>query len=78
MPYAGVNGQRLYYEQSQADAEIEINRLLSDADARAHEMVLARKADTERLARALLDRETLTKDEVVELVGKAGFHTLVA
>jgi cell division protease FtsH len=61
-------GERLYYEPEQREAEAEINRLLENADRQAHESILAQKEKTEKLARALLERETLTRGEVVELV----------
>lgn len=62
-------GEKLYYEPEKADAEIEINRLLEQADKSAHETVLRRKHDTEKLAKALLERETLGREEVFELLG---------
>jgi cell division protease FtsH len=62
-------GEKLYYEPEQRDAEHEINRLLEEADARAFSMVQSQKANTEKLALALLARETLTREEVVELLG---------
>src|SRR5204862_1352309 len=52
-------GEKLYYEPDQKDAELEINRLLENADRQAHELVLAHKEKTEKLAQALLERETL-------------------
>jgi len=61
-------GEKLYYERDQHDAEAEINRLLETADRQAHDIVLARKAETARLADALLERETLTRDEVLQLL----------
>jgi cell division protease FtsH len=61
-------GEKLYYEPEQTDAEAEINRLLETADRQAHELVLSHKHNTEKLARALLERETLTRDEVLELL----------
>jgi cell division protease FtsH len=60
-------GEKLYYEPEQRDAEQEINRLLADADAEALRMIEAQKDNTKRLADALLARETLTRDEVVQL-----------
>jgi len=62
-------GERLYYEPEQRDAEAEINRLLEKADNDAHAVILAQKENTEKLAKALLERETLTRDEVLELLG---------
>jgi cell division protease FtsH len=61
-------GERLYYEPEQKDAEIEINRLLEQADEDAHRIILEEKENTARLARALLERETLTREEVIELL----------
>jgi cell division protease FtsH len=62
-------GERLYYEPEKQDAEVEINRLLETADHDAYAIIQAQKENTEKLARALLERETLTRDEVMELLG---------
>lgn len=64
-------GQKLYYEPQQREAEEEINRLLASADAEALAMIQEQKNDAEKLAQALLARETLTRDEVVELLAAA-------
>jgi cell division protease FtsH len=64
-------GERLYYEPERQDAEAEINRLLENADQDAYAHIQAQKENTEKLARALLERETLTRDEVLELLGLA-------
>ncbi len=64
-------GEKLYYEPEQRDAEAEINRLLETADRRAHELIQTHKENSHKLARALLDRETLTKDEVLQLLTPA-------
>ena len=64
-------GEKLYYEPEQRDAEAEINRLLETADRQAHELIQANKENTGKLARALLDRETLTRDEVLQLLTPA-------
>jgi ATP-dependent Zn protease len=61
-------GEKLYYEPEQRDAEAEINRLLETADRQAHEIILAEREKTEKLAKALLVRETLTREEVLEIV----------
>ena len=62
-------GEKLYYEPEQREAEQEINRLLDEADRKALAIIRAQKENTERLARALLERETLTREEVLALVG---------
>ncbi|MEY2428286.1 MAG: ATP-dependent metalloprotease [Verrucomicrobiota bacterium] len=61
-------GEKLYYEPEKQDAEIEINRLLEGADRAAHEIVLAQRENTEILAKALLTRESLTREEVMDLL----------
>ncbi|HLP78066.1 MAG TPA: AAA family ATPase, partial [Candidatus Paceibacterota bacterium] len=61
-------GERLHYEPEQKDAETEINRLLETADRDAHEIILAQRVNTEKLAKALLEKETLTREEVMELL----------
>jgi len=65
-------GERLYYEPERQDAENEINRLLETADRDAFEMIQAQRVNTERLARALLERETLTREEVLDLLDIPG------
>jgi cell division protease FtsH len=61
-------GEKLYYEPEQPEAEEEINRLLETADQQAHEIIQERKQETEKLAKALLAQETLTCQEVMDLV----------
>jgi len=61
-------GEKLYYEPEKHDAEAEINRLLETADRQAHDIVLAERDKTEKLAQALLARETLTREEVLQVV----------
>ncbi len=64
-------GEKLYYEPEQRDAEQEINRLLADADTEALAIIQSQKENAQRLATALLARETLTRAEVVELLKAA-------
>jgi cell division protease FtsH len=61
-------GEKLYYEPEQSDAEQEINRLLDEADRHALAIIRAQKTNTAKLAQALLERETLTREEVLDLV----------
>ena len=61
-------GERLYYQPDRQDAETEINRLLETADKEALEMIQTRKHQTAKLADALLERETLTREEVLALL----------
>jgi cell division protease FtsH len=62
-------GEKLYYEAEKHNAEKEINRLLETADQQAHQMIQSQKSNTEMLAQALLERETLTRGEVITLLG---------
>jgi cell division protease FtsH len=66
-------GEKLYYEPEERDAEVEINRLLETADNQAHEIIQAKRENTEKLAKALLERETLSREEVNALVGVPEF-----
>lgn len=61
-------GNKLYYEPEQREAESEINRLLDEADRQALEIVREQKEKTERLAQALLAKETLSREEVMRLL----------
>jgi cell division protease FtsH len=61
-------GERLYYEPEHREAEAEINRLLDAADRHAFDIIQANKENTERLAQALLERETLSREEVLALL----------
>ena len=61
-------GERLYYEPERQDAEIEINRLMETADRQALDIIEERKHQTQKLAEALLARESLTRDEVLALL----------
>ena len=61
-------GERLYYEPEKKGAEVEINRLLENADQHAHRIIQEQKTSAEKLAKALLERETLTREEVLQLV----------
>lgn len=61
-------GERLYYERDKQDAELEINRLLENADREALTLIAQHKENTEKLAKELLVRETVTRDEVLALI----------
>ncbi|MDB6027608.1 MAG: ATP-dependent metalloprotease FtsH [Verrucomicrobiales bacterium] len=61
-------GEKMYYEPQRGEAEIEINRLLEHADQEAFTMIQQDKANTKKLAEALLKHETLTREQVVNLL----------
>ena len=63
-------GEKLYYEAERQDAEKEINRLLETADQKADEIIQLQKSNTEKLAQALLEQETLTHGEVMALLDR--------
>jgi cell division protease FtsH len=71
-------GERLYYEADQKDAEVEINRLLQTADNEAHRIIQEQKENTAKLARALLERETLDRSEVLALLNVPDALTVIA
>jgi hypothetical protein len=54
-----------------------VDRLLSDSMSRAREVLLRRRADLERLAQALIEYETLSGEEVSQIVeGREFVRTL--
>jgi cell division protease FtsH len=61
-------GEKLFYQVEHKEAEVEINRLLEAADREALAIIQAEKAHTATLAKALLKHETLTREEVVNLL----------
>ena len=61
-------GEKLYYQSEQKDAEVEINRLLENADREALQLIQREKDKTHRLAQALLQHETLTREQVLDLL----------
>ncbi|MFN7141600.1 MAG: cell division protein FtsH, partial [Limisphaerales bacterium] len=61
-------GERLYYQPDQRDAELEINKLLESADREALDIIRNQKEQTHKLAQALLKYETLTREQVVNLL----------
>jgi cell division protease FtsH len=60
-------GERLYYEPEKREAEEEINRLLQAADREAYSIIETHRKNAQKLAEALLVRETLTKAEIIAL-----------
>jgi cell division protease FtsH len=62
-------GEKLYYELQKQDAEREINQILMKAHEEAVEIIQRERAATEKLAEDLLLHETLTREQVVELLG---------
>jgi cell division protease FtsH len=78
MIYDWGMGQKLFYEAEKRDAELEINRLMETADREAHDLILNFKSETELLARELLKRETLTRQEVLDLLKWTDAHSLAA
>lgn len=61
-------GRKMYYESGKPEAEAEINRLLEEADREALDIIKEQHANTMRLAKELLVRETLTREEVLALI----------
>ena len=70
MIYEWGMGRKLYYEPEQRDAELEVNRILENADHDALTLIEFHRKNTKKLAEALLSYETLSRDEVLELLKK--------
>jgi cell division protease FtsH len=61
-------GQKLYYEPEMQDAEREINMLLTDACLEARAIIADQRENTRKLAEALLEQDTLTREQVLALL----------
>jgi len=61
-------GTEMYYEPKQPAAEAEINRILKEMLAKAAGLLKQRSAGVEKIEQALLERETLTGEEVRRLL----------
>ena len=60
--------QKTFSEETGKIIDEEIKRIVAEALQKAKEILSAKKADLEKLAQALLDFETLTGDEIKELL----------
>ncbi len=61
-------GEKLFYQADRQDAEMEINRLLENADREAFTLIEREKDKTHKLAQALLEHDTLTREQVLDLL----------
>ena len=55
--------------ETEREIDLEVRRLVSSALSRARELLTAKRDELEKLAGALLERETLSVDEINELLG---------
>ena len=55
--------------ETEREIDLEVRRLVNTALDRARELLTAKRAELEKLAEALLERETLSIDEINELLG---------
>ena len=61
-------GEKMYYQAEQGAAEKEINLMLEAADREALSIIEQKKDQVAKLAQALLRHETLTREQVVNLL----------
>ncbi|MBI5254329.1 ATP-dependent zinc metalloprotease FtsH [Candidatus Falkowbacteria bacterium] len=64
-----IREQRNYSERVAEQIDAEIDRLVTDAAARAKEVVTENKERLENIVKVLLEKETIEKDEFVQVVG---------
>ncbi len=78
-PYLNVNGaaDQKHYSERTADAiDVEVRTLLADSHARVQATLQQQRAVLERLARLLLDKETIDRSVLDALLANTGFATL--
>ncbi|MEM7810046.1 MAG: ATP-dependent zinc metalloprotease FtsH [Planctomycetota bacterium] len=71
-PFLGkeMQSSRTFSEETARVIDKEIQRILFDAEARASDMLIERRADLDRLSEMLLDRENIGRDEMAEVLGE--------
>lgn len=72
-PFLGkeIHEHREFSEETAHAIDQEVQRFLTDAAERATRILTERREDLDRLAQALLEKETLAHDEILELIGAA-------
>lgn len=63
--------QKEYSEETSREIDKEIRRILEEAENRAMEILISQRDKLEKLVEALLQKETLTSDEIDEIIGLA-------
>jgi len=71
LPYADGQGGRSYSEDSARTIDVEIRRLVGEAERTARELLASNQVALRRAAEALLEREVLTAQEFEQLVAPA-------
>ncbi len=74
--YMATLEQRLYSEQTAREIDIEVRKLVDNAYKRAISMLTERRALLETAALRLLEKETLTEEELDEIVKNSGVATV--
>jgi len=70
-PFLGreIHQQRQFSEHTQELIDEEVARILLEADQKAEQLLRERRADLEKLTRALLEKEELSELEITDLIG---------
>jgi cell division protease FtsH len=73
-PFLGkeIHEQRQFSEETAHVIDQEVQRFLNEASSRATEILTQHRANLDRLARDLLKREILTKEEIAGILGARG------
>ena len=64
-PFSEATGQKL---------DAEIHRIINEAHTRTHEMLTKHRAEVEKVALRLLEREVLQREDMVSLLGPRPFE----
>lgn len=71
-PFLGkeYHDQREYSEETAREMDAEIQRFLHQADHKAQDMLSKHRDKLDVLTKALVDRESLSEDEMIQLIGE--------
>ncbi|KDQ12937.1 hypothetical protein BOTBODRAFT_112270 [Botryobasidium botryosum FD-172 SS1] len=77
--YGGSQGQKEHFQKpfSEKTGEMldsEVRKMITDAHSRTHALLTEKRADVEKVAQRLLEKEILTREDMIELLGKRPFE----
>jgi cell division protease FtsH len=66
---AGFGGEKPFSEETARLIDLEVHRIIDESHQEATRLLRQHRAELDALVRALLDRETLDEQEILEVTG---------